>query len=257
MLIAAVLGLYLIFAGIYLAIRFWYITLIILFVANSLDFKNQKKKIQSMSATSKRYSPPTTRSEKTYLKGYSDKLSSGHTQPYYVVKTSRGKCSGFAINNEYLITAYHCIKNFEYVKLTNPEFRTYDARRNQEGIVVDFNKELDIALIKGSFKDTQKLYLHNMWDFSGISFETCGAPEHRKIIDCFKVKNVEVHSDYLIGEGFTRPGMSGSALVDRNLNIVLGVLIGTTDKKTHYVRISKIFEKLNISQSEVNRIELK
>jgi hypothetical protein len=243
-----------------LALRYWYVTIILFLCLSFFDDKNQKSKsykpLSSTQASKENSSnePLVQAPKEAFKEGNKNKLKKGFEYPFFVVHTSKGKCSGFAINNDYLITAYHCVANFDYVSLLNPSLPTYDKERLQEGIVVDYNNELDIALIKGNFEFVQKYYMNLTDNFKYYDVEACGAPEHREVVDCFKFKNIKVSGSLLSGEGFSRSGLSGSILLSRDLEVIHGVLIGTVENKTLFVRIDKVLEKFDISQNDVNRL---
>jgi hypothetical protein len=243
--LACLIGLALIMYTLFLAIKYWHLSFIIISIFIFLEHSKNKEKLK--------YRLSSQRDVYYSIQGQGTikNLTQGAHNPLYIIESNNNKCTGFAINDHYLITAYHCVKNNDYVKLTNPDFKKNHSGFNQEGIVVSIDKNIDIALIKGSFKDVRKYYFPEEIKEYGTRTITCGAPNHRSQIDCFRVKNLETTSNYIKGEGFSRPGMSGSPLLEERENTVRGVLTGATGNQTFYVPINKALEAMDIYPEDV------
>ncbi len=228
-----------------LVIKFWQMSLIIILITFVFEHSNSQNKPKFQ------YSSQKLLNSINFSGAKIKQISKGKYKPFYLVETNKNKCSGFAINDDFLITAYHCVQNVDYVNLTNPDFNKNQNGFNQEGIVVSVDKKSDLALIKGSFKDVYKYSFEQEDQDNGNLIFTCGAPNHRSKIDCFRVKIHKKNEDYVIGTGFSRQGMSGSPLIDREKDSVLGVLIGVSSDQTFYVPIHKVFHMLDIYPEDV------
>lgn len=149
-------------------------------------------------------------------------------------ENGKGFCSGSVIDNNYIVTAAHCI--VEGTGKLNS--KTLNVRTNGGKLIQvnaragAANTRVDVGLVVGDFRDFQFVPIDykTMHDFQSTNpllkmlqqFNnqeqpttessaaiTCGYPEAQATLTCIPVRDLQYDTFQLIGQGQLFPGMSG------------------------------------------------
>ena len=196
-------------------------------------------------------------------------------QGYFVIKSDFGTCTAFAIDDEYALTAAHCIKTVPsdiavwkkqkkeakklakeirkniknsdlppielqrlQLKLQNIEYKLntlkapvvskikilpHNSDITYKAKAYDRYGDVDIAVIKGDFKNFKKLKIANTRFTlkAGARLKACGYAR-TNIYVCNNVQYISPYGFLLQGMGHLIPGMSGGPTIDEN-GYVVGV----------------------------------
>lgn len=149
----------------------------------------------------------------------------------------KGFCSGSVIDNNYVVTAAHCLVDGDG-KLNGKALNV----RTSSGQLIQVsakaaaaNTRVDVGLVLGDFKDfqfmpidyrqvrdfapTENPFLKMLQGLSGKHSDTpaegleqamaCGYPEAQASLTCIPVRDIKYYEFQLIGQGQLFPGMSG------------------------------------------------
>jgi len=137
-------------------------------------------------------------------------------------------CSGFVVSNQYAITAAHCLVN-ERQTLIRKEMRVHTLNDNElDSIAVKavfVNITSDLGLIWGDFSQFAKLRIDTFPGAFFIApgpFRTCGFPYGGSDL-CTVFQPRGNYFNFIWGEGFLAPGMSGGPVLSLGENGVFAV----------------------------------
>lgn len=153
-------------------------------------------------------------------------------------------CSGTVIDNNYVLTAAHCVSD-DMGFMLESTVRVVDLEEKYQttGTIVALNKKRDIALIKGDFSKFAFIKADFDGDFLSVdtNYLTCGYPSGGNSF-CSRVRIKGNSFFQLVGsEGLLYQGMSGGPLVYHIMNddgsgsfVVVGVNSAVTSDSTLY-----------------------
>jgi len=142
-----------------------------------------------------------------------------------LAKGGRGYCTAFIIDDNYALTAAHCLKaGFFNNKLDNDELEIRDASNVllEKAKAVAFDSMTDVGLIAGNFKMFDKLKV-NFYGFTRLPSFTCGYPMLQNKITCTEFLPTGGDKFFITGPGFLIRGMSGGPVLDRATMTVYGI----------------------------------
>lgn len=131
-------------------------------------------------------------------------------------------CSGFVISDVYAITAAHCLYDDNYKRRTDTIFvHTMDDAPGTTAGAVALNVVSDLGLIRGDFTKFNKIGVSSPFKVQG-PFATCGFP-YGDVALCtmFSVRGNNLN--FIAGDGFIYPGMSGGPVIDVPSGTAIGV----------------------------------
>lgn len=162
-----------------------------------------------------------------------------------------GFCSGSVIDNNYIVTAAHCLVDGDG-KLNTASLKV----RTDSGELIDVrakaaaaNTRVDVGLVLGDFKTFQFIPIDykQMVDFrapnqketllrafqgqpaepDSTELTACGYPEAQATLTCIPIHWVQYYNFQLIGHGQLFPGMSGGPVFANTPEGVLLVAVNT------------------------------
>lgn len=189
------------------------------------------------------------------------KTTEGNTSGLIRLVDVRGEfvCSAFVINDDYAITAGHCIN---YHDKEEP-IQIYDIDNRdtgEEASVAAYNMRMDFGLIRGDFSDFQKLdvpidalttynvFLKAVRDVRegiGHALLTCGFPQGAEDV-CLNVTPLSMYGFLLMTDINLMPGMSGGPLIDPVTNSVIGINSRVYEQYSMYAPMIGFFDAINV-----------
>lgn len=126
-------------------------------------------------------------------------------------------CSGFTIDDNYVITAAHCV---------TPNQKVF-INKDIPGRVIGVNYRADYAMILGNFSNFQPLSVELTWGvmnmLAGRLVKACGYPMGQQTLVCTHGTLIGSYGDKALAHGELYPGMSGGPVFDVESNIVIGL----------------------------------
>lgn len=125
----------------------------------------------------------------------------------------KGFCSGSVIDNNYAVTAAHCLVGEHGVMTTKPL-----KVRTSEGSLIDVNAKaaaintrVDVALIVGDFRSFKLVpaEYRRVIPVDKAELITCGYPEVSTPIQCMSISDAHYQDFQVTGRSQLFPGMSG------------------------------------------------
>lgn len=149
-----------------------------------------------------------------------------------VTKDGAGHCTAFVIDDNYAITAAHCVDNNRMKRGLEKDARfavTIDGE-TFELEAVAMNGRIDVGLFRGDFRKFDKLlvdfYSYDQTAYFTApltSFISCGYPYSQKTLTCTRFYPKTNVGFYIAGQGMLIPGMSGGPVLDPLTGAVIGV----------------------------------
>lgn len=128
-------------------------------------------------------------------------------------------CSGFVIDNNYALTAGHCLEG--------NGGKTMYIERTQPVKVVGYSMRVDLGLLKGDFSDYKRVGILPNAALSlvleGHDTIACGFPLGQSKYVCLPSQMRGSIGDEHAAVGELYPGMSGGPVVEPNTGLVIGV----------------------------------
>lgn len=177
-----------------------------------------------------------------YIPGPSNVQINGKLKPFGDLKTTvpqihhpivrihmtrpNGACSATVIDNNYALTAAHCLYT-PRLYLSKGEISVFSDTGEDTNIkakAAAINIEDDYALITGDFSTFQKLPV-NLTDFSLFNQKvviSCGYPMDQKSLVCTNIHNVVPYGFKYAGYGQLVKGMSGGPVI--SVQLLMGIV---------------------------------
>ncbi len=138
-------------------------------------------------------------------------------------------CSAFVVSDTYAITAAHCLADDANAMKKNAilvhELGDGNSKYKLEAVAVALNHVSDLGLIKGDFKKFNKLPVdpkpQGAFNVNGPVI-TCGFPYGDTDL-CTRFVPQGPNYEFIMGQGFIYPGMSGGPVLDAVSGFVIGV----------------------------------
>lgn len=136
-------------------------------------------------------------------------------------------CTGFVIDDKYVVTAAHCLSDFNGALLKQEIEISNDLDEelylNAKPAALD-NRN-DLGLVVGDFSNFKHLEIDsiNAGLLSFSTFSSCGYPYGQKDLLCTRLYPKTNYYFQIYGSGFLYPGMSGGPVFDSIRNVVVGV----------------------------------
>lgn len=141
------------------------------------------------------------------------------------LKRDHKMCSGVVIDDNYVLTAAHCVENWpRHYRGPIELFDDSGMQTDSYVHVVGFYPDYDIALLRGDLTEFQYLEVdaYNGVRF-GEAYAACGFPALQNKLSCVQFVPMGNFHFLLSGVGFIIRGMSGGPVVDLKTNRVIGV----------------------------------
>lgn len=145
-------------------------------------------------------------------------------------------CSAFVIDQNYALTAAHCItENGEPI---SDDINILDKKNKDTGIVaaaVGVNNRVDVGLVKGDFSKFSRLVVE-FYKFEAYghfhnpeAHIACGYPYLQKYLTCVTFYAQTNRGFNIAGQSFAIPGMSGGPVIDTTTSKVIGINSAMSD----------------------------
>lgn len=126
-------------------------------------------------------------------------------------------CSGFVADDNYVITAAHCVY----------DAKTVMVNERTPATVIGYQGREDFALLKGDFREYGRLPFSYSTGISialvGRMVAACGYPEGSYFVTCTPAKILGPSMFYHEAIGEMYPGMSGGPVIDIETGVVIGL----------------------------------
>lgn len=135
-------------------------------------------------------------------------------------------CSGVVIDEQYAVTAAHCLTDQNNDVEISPFF-VRDPKNLQSTVkskVVGVNRSIDYGLLRGNFRNFKKSPINVYYDefASNGAFMACGFPYGQNRISCMSINPQGNYIFQILAIGKLYPGMSGGPV----FNLITGNVIG-------------------------------
>ena len=143
----------------------------------------------------------------------------------------RGFCSGTVIDNNYIVTAAHCLYDENHV-LRTEKLKIILPSGFDTGIIAQpagINIELDTGLVLGDFSGFSRMLI----SFADLPFRTggpfvaCGFPQMQHTLVCGEVFNPRPLWFQFSAQGTLSPGMSGGPVIDLSTGVPIIIAVNT------------------------------
>lgn len=131
-------------------------------------------------------------------------------------------CSGFVIDNNYAITAAHCVQDKDEVNIYNSLSQDTEIVAETAG----FNSRMDYAILRGDFSRFGKFQIETeiLKVFSrNANLIACGFALGQRRASCYSATLLGMKYTYISARSILFPGMSGGPVIDRSTNTVVAL----------------------------------
>jgi hypothetical protein len=140
-------------------------------------------------------------------------------------------CTGTVINNDYVLTAAHCLVDSNGVMHKTIKIKgmksTTDLDSIQDATPAAVNTRSDVGLVRGDFKLFQKMKVYTNANLPNLLNRTgsvnCGFAWGDKNLACYPLVFVGTEGFQLAAQGAMYPGMSGGPVIDIQSGYVIAV----------------------------------
>lgn len=141
-------------------------------------------------------------------------------------------CTGFVIDDNYALTAAHCVDRSSFLNDYDPKTIQIENQKGElvlsDVLVAGVNGSQDYAILKGNFTTFKKLQIDavNLPPVTATSsiYEACGFPAGQKQLVCTLLYPIGNEYFYIRANGGgIYKGMSGGPVFDKRTNKVVGV----------------------------------
>lgn len=147
-------------------------------------------------------------------------------------------CTAFAISDTVAATAQHCVSDFDTILRGKIDmYEANDTKVNELSIEVSKHPALDVALLKGNFKDRFHLPVsHDRFELDPADkYDSCGFPMMGPKLVCSHVFPQSIYADASVvgigGPGYLIFGMSGGPVFNTTQGVVVAVNTGLYQNK--------------------------
>ncbi len=156
---------------------------------------------------------------------------------HLVNKENDSFCTAFVVDNNYAITAAHCLVGQADDLKVQSNNKTYETSVK----IIGYNARVDYGLLRGDFKQFNKLQIKPNLPFSMASEKRililAGYPEGQKGLIIELALSLGVHGFMIEGIGELYPAMSGGPAIDKETGVVIGVNVSVGIEKENYKKI--------------------
>lgn len=176
--------------------------------------------------------------------------SPAKADPIVRIKADDLSCTGFVIDDHYVITAAHCIPD-EYDTIT---VLSLDKTIKVKATLFDYSEQADYAALKGDFSKFNRLgiisdtkELVNVYRANNLSprLMSCGTPYKGELL-CANVTGADSYYEKVIAGGFNLPGTSGGPVIDKQTMKAVGVIHGLLGDKVILAPLYEILTNLGL-----------
>jgi len=146
-------------------------------------------------------------------------------------------CSAFIVDDNYAITAAHCLNSSGSlptydIKLFLNNTNTYVAAK-----AAGYDTNTDMGLLTGDFHELSKTKVNLTSDgFAGNGpYIACGYPRGQKVLACTQLVVDGTSLDYIMAQSHFHHGMSGGAVIDTSNHTAVGIISAMDDAGEAYV----------------------
>ncbi len=141
--------------------------------------------------------------------------------------SNHNSCTAFVIDNNYAVTAAHCLSRGPKQNKIQNLSRTLEKAVPVK--TVGFNERVDYGLIMGDFSAFNHALIAPENALGRVSnqnvFLTCGFPEGQTRALCTEFQSFGPSNFMIVGRGEVYPGMSGGPAVFEATGLVIGVVV--------------------------------